>query len=378
MSWQPEIDELRRREELARRMGGPDKIKRQHDGGKLTVRERIERAARSRLVPRDRRASPARPNTTPSGELSRLHAVQLRDGPRPHRRPPRRGRRRRLHGARRRGRRVDLAEAGDVRADGGRAAASRSCAWSTAPAAAARSRRSRRSGYTYVPRNPGVGTWVVDNLATVPVVALGLGLGRRPRRGAAGDVSHYSLMVEGHLADVRRRPAGRGARSARTSPRKSSAAAEIHASATARSTTRSTSEDEAFARARRFLSYLPSSVDELPRAHAPATTIPTAATPWLIDAIPRDRRKVYRHAADRRGLRRSRTRSSRSASKWGRSVVTGLARLDGWPVAVLASDPYRLRRRLDRRRLAQGHRASSTSPRPSTCRSCISSTSRAS
>jgi acetyl-CoA carboxylase carboxyltransferase component len=43
MSWQPEIDELRRREKMARPMGGPDKIKRQHDGGKLTVRERIER-----------------------------------------------------------------------------------------------------------------------------------------------------------------------------------------------------------------------------------------------------------------------------------------------------------------------------------------------
>ncbi len=26
--------------------------------------------------------------------------------------------------------------------------------------------------------------------------------------------------------------------------------------------------------------------------------------------------------------------------KWGRSVITGLARLDGWPVALLASDPY--------------------------------------
>jgi acetyl-CoA carboxylase carboxyltransferase component len=25
---------------------------------------------------------------------------------------------------------------------------------------------------------------------------------------------------------------------------------------------------------------------------------------------------------------------------WGKSVITGLARLDGWPVAVLASDPY--------------------------------------
>src|SRR3712207_2310742 len=43
MSWQPELDELARREALARAMGGPDKVKRQHDGGRLTVRERIER-----------------------------------------------------------------------------------------------------------------------------------------------------------------------------------------------------------------------------------------------------------------------------------------------------------------------------------------------
>ena len=42
MSWQPEIEELRHREELARRMGGPEKIKRHHDNGKLTVRERID------------------------------------------------------------------------------------------------------------------------------------------------------------------------------------------------------------------------------------------------------------------------------------------------------------------------------------------------
>ena len=25
---------------------------------------------------------------------------------------------------------------------------------------------------------------------------------------------------------------------------------------------------------------------------------------------------------------------------WGRAIVTGLARVDGWPVAVVASDPY--------------------------------------
>ena len=43
MSWQKEVDEIARRKELAAAMGGPDKVKRQRDGGKLTVRERIAR-----------------------------------------------------------------------------------------------------------------------------------------------------------------------------------------------------------------------------------------------------------------------------------------------------------------------------------------------
>jgi acetyl-CoA carboxylase carboxyltransferase component len=43
MSWEPELEELRRREELARRMGGEERVGRQHASGRLTVRERIER-----------------------------------------------------------------------------------------------------------------------------------------------------------------------------------------------------------------------------------------------------------------------------------------------------------------------------------------------
>ena len=42
MTWQPELDELRTREAMARRMGGADKIKRQHDARRLTVRERVD------------------------------------------------------------------------------------------------------------------------------------------------------------------------------------------------------------------------------------------------------------------------------------------------------------------------------------------------
>ncbi|HEV7844876.1 MAG TPA: carboxyl transferase domain-containing protein, partial [Thermoleophilaceae bacterium] len=43
MTWEPELDELRRREELARRMGGEERVARQHASGRLTVRERIDR-----------------------------------------------------------------------------------------------------------------------------------------------------------------------------------------------------------------------------------------------------------------------------------------------------------------------------------------------
>jgi len=42
MGWQPELDELRERERQARELGGPERVKRQHDAGKLTVRERID------------------------------------------------------------------------------------------------------------------------------------------------------------------------------------------------------------------------------------------------------------------------------------------------------------------------------------------------
>ena len=43
VTWEPELEELRRREELARRMGGAERVERQHASGRLTVRERIER-----------------------------------------------------------------------------------------------------------------------------------------------------------------------------------------------------------------------------------------------------------------------------------------------------------------------------------------------
>lgn len=45
MVWQPEIEELKHRKQLAEQMGGPEGIDRQHSRGKLTIRERIEALA---------------------------------------------------------------------------------------------------------------------------------------------------------------------------------------------------------------------------------------------------------------------------------------------------------------------------------------------
>ena len=43
--WLPEIEEIRRRQDAAQAMGGPEKVARQRASGRLTVRERVERLA---------------------------------------------------------------------------------------------------------------------------------------------------------------------------------------------------------------------------------------------------------------------------------------------------------------------------------------------
>ena len=41
MNWQAEMDELRCREALAEELGGAERVKRQHAGGRYTIRERL-------------------------------------------------------------------------------------------------------------------------------------------------------------------------------------------------------------------------------------------------------------------------------------------------------------------------------------------------
>ena len=98
-------------------------------------------------------------------------------------------------------------------------------------------------------------------------------------------------------------------------------------------------EEDAFA-LRAALPLLPALVDLRAAAARPADRRSRAPR-----GVAR-RRDPARHRASRtrcaRSSRRWSTtgRSSRSAPLYGRSIITGLARLDGWPVALMASDPY--------------------------------------
>jgi len=332
MSWQPELDELERRRAFAHAMGGPDKVRRQHDGGRLTVRERIdgmldkgsfhEVGELSGIGEYDEKG--ALRNVTPANCVFGRGTV---DG-----RPV-----------------VIVGDDFTVRGGSGDASIMQKQVYAEQMANELRLPIVRLIdgtggggsvktievlGYTYLAHNPGW-DFVVKNLGTVPVVSLGLG--SVAGLGAARLVSsHYSVMVQG-ISQMFIAGPPVVARTGVTMTKEELGGAEIHAKAGAVDDVVA-SEDEAFARARKFLSYLPASVDELPERVTPVDD-PARRAEALLAAVPRDRRKVY----DMRKILNAvvdKDSLFEMSRKFGGPVITALARLDGWPVAVLASDPF--------------------------------------
>jgi acetyl-CoA carboxylase carboxyltransferase component len=97
-------------------------------------------------------------------------------------------------------------------------------------------------------------------------------------------------------------------------------------------------EAEAFAEIRRFLSYLPQNIHELPPAAGPADDRDRQAEE-LLTIIPEDRRKVYDmrqlmgHVLDPGSF-------FEMGRKFGPGLITGLARLNGLPVGVFSNDCF--------------------------------------
>jgi len=175
----------------------------------------------------------------------------------------------------------------------------------------------------------------VQNMGTVPTV--GLALGSVAGLGAARiAATHYSVMVKEVSAMFVAGPPVVNRLSPKQFDKQELGGWEIQLRAGAIDEAVD-SEDEAFALARRFLSYLPSSVYEAP-ARGPVTDSAERREDSLFDAIPRDIRKVYRI---RPIIEKVVDQGSffEMGRLYGRSVVTGFARVDGWPIAVMASDP---------------------------------------
>jgi acetyl-CoA carboxylase carboxyltransferase component len=178
--------------------------------------------------------------------------------------------------------------------------------------------------------------YTTANMGLVPVVALGLGsvAGLGAARMAS---SHYSVMTKETSALFVAGPPVVNALGQQQLDRFELGGWEIQTRCGAVDHAVET-EEEAFDCARKFLSYLPSSVYELP-ARGPQTDDPGRREEMLFQAIPRDRRKVYkmRPIIDAVVDKGSFFEMGRM---FGRGIITGFARVDGLPVAVMASDPF--------------------------------------
>jgi acetyl-CoA carboxylase carboxyltransferase component len=335
MTWKPELDDLARRKAFAQEMGGADKVRRQHDQGRLTVRERIDRLIDPGSF-HEIGAIAGIGDYGADGELTRLTPANC------------------VFGRGRVGGRTVVVVGDDFTVRGGSADAS----IAAKPLMAEEMAHDLRlpilriiegsggggsvktietKGAANLPGGVGGTRWywyTTANLAQVPVV--GLGLGSVAGLGAARlAASHYSVMTKSSAMFVAGPPVV--ARLGPSLEKKELGGADIQTRAGGVDHAVDT-EEEAFACARRFLSYLPSSVYALP-PNVQNTDDPERAEAFLRDAVPRDRKQVYKmrpiiEAVVDRGS------FFEMAGNFGRPVIAGFARLQGRAVLVLASDPF--------------------------------------
>lgn len=335
MTWQPELDELARRQRLATDMGGPAKIGRQHEAGRLTVRERIAELLDDGSF-REIGALAGTARYDEAGHLASFMAANFVAGT-----------------GRIDGRKV-VVGGDDFTIRGGAADAGIIGKQIHAEQLANELRLPvvrlvegtggggsvkslEQHGFTYVPVNPGW-DYVVDNLSVVPVVAAGLG----PVAGLGAArlcAAHLSILVQGTAQlFVAGPPVVKGG-VGEDVDKEALGGASVHARNGAVDLI-AVSERDAFGLIRRFLSYLPPSAYALPPIQGPAARAdqPNRREETLLSAVPRDRRKPYE-------IRNILTAALDSGSvlevqRYGGSIVTALARLDGHPVGVVACDPY--------------------------------------
>ncbi len=339
MSWANELEELRKREALAEQMGGEGKVARQHGRGKMDARARLA-ALTDEGSFREIGKIAGKGHYDENGDLAGVTPAPF------------------LFGKATVNGRPIVATADDFTIRGGAADAGISRKMVQAEKMAhelklpiirmidgtgggGSVKTLEQIGATYIPAVPG---WsdVVENLDTVPVVALALG--PTAGLGAARTVaSHYSIMVRGLSQLFAAGPAvvdglGESYKGSddHATAKEELGGVDIH--------TRNgvvddevASEAEAFARARHFLNFMPEHVGQLARRADPIDPV-YRREEALLNLVPRDDKQVY---SMRRCMEMVLDQGTvfEIGRNWGRAAITALARLDGYPVAVVASDP---------------------------------------
>ena len=331
MTWEPELEELAHRKQLAAELGGPERVARQRASGRRTVRERLDDLLDDGSFAE--MGSVAGTATYADGTLASFVPASIVMG-----------------GGRVDGRRVVVT--GDDFTIKGGAANMQLVAKQVDVERRALAERVpvvrlldgtggggtveslEEFGRTYVPFNPG---WdaMVELLASVPVVTAALG----PVAGLGAVrlvTSHVSVMVRELSQVFVAGPAVVEAGMGEALDKEQLGGWRVAAKAGTVDLVADT-EQEALELVRRVLSYLPQNAWQLPpvvEADDPAGRRDEA----LRSLVPRSRRSPY----DVRRLMRS-AFDEGSVLELGRlhapGTVTALARLGGRPVAVLASDP---------------------------------------
>ncbi|MBK8198086.1 MAG: methylmalonyl-CoA carboxyltransferase [Acidobacteria bacterium] len=332
MSWEKSIEELRRRERLAEHMGGDEPVERQRGRGKLTVRERVAfladpgsfheigKIAGKATYGADDELAAFTPSTSVTGR-ARLDGKPV----------------------------VILADDFTVRGGASDASIWQKMVQMIKMATEYRMplvqmidgtggggsvKSLEKDPRTYIPETPG---WneIVTGLSQVPFVSLALGpcAGMGAGRVAA---SHFSIMVK-DLSQVFVAGPPVAIALGENVTKEELGGWKIQAqNGTVDNVV--DSEADAFAAARRFLSYLPPSVHHLPE-RTPPTDDPKRREESLLSLVPKDGRTPYK---PRRIIESTVDKGSffEIGHDWGRGIVTGLARIDGFAVGIMAGDPF--------------------------------------
>ena len=338
MVWQSEIDELQYRRSLAARMGGKEGVERQHSRGKLTVRERI--------------AALADPGSFQ--EIGGLTGSATYDGDKLVAFKPANS----VIGLCALNGRKVVVSGGDFTVRGGAAdaavgnkggyAESLAVEWHLPyirllDATGGSVRTFEQIGRTYIPGKPGASIeW--HPLSIVPVVSAVMGsVAGLPAVEAC--MAHFNVMVKDTSQVFVAGPPVVKAALGYDITKEELGSDKLQAAKNGVIDNAAENEEEAFRIIRQFLSYLPDNVWQMPPRTEPADN-PDRRDEELLSIIPRSSRKPYnpyhilKYVLDRDSF-------FEIAPLYGKSRITGLARVNGYPVGVMINNPNYLGGSLD-------------------------------